>query len=78
VFVQQEILQAANVAVRKYHETTAANDKITEGVAHAMRAGAKEKNAKLYVKMIKLLVVANPSNRLAFLQEVSSTAMFSL
>jgi len=40
-------LQAVDAPVRKYHETTAANDKTAEGVAHAMRVGAKEKNAKV-------------------------------
>jgi len=43
-----------------------------------MRAGAKEKNAELYVKMFKLLVVANPNNGPAFLQEVSLAPMFSM
>jgi hypothetical protein len=35
-----------------------------------MRIGAKEKNAKLYAKMIKLVAVANPANGPGFLQEV--------
>ena len=63
--------------MRKYHETTPADDKSVEGVAHAMRVGAKEKNAKLYVKMFKLLALANPNNGPTFLQEVSSAPLIS-
>jgi hypothetical protein len=37
-----------------------------------MRVGAKEKNMKLYVKMIKFLTVANPAHGVGFLEEVSS------
>ncbi len=36
-----------------------------------MRVGAKEKNMKLYVKMIKFLIVANPAHGAGFLEEVS-------
>ncbi len=69
--MQQEIAQAADVAVWKYNEVTPFEEKSDEGVANAMRVGAKEKNAKLYVKMIKLLTVANPAHGPGFLEEVS-------
>ncbi len=36
-----------------------------------MRVGAKEKNMKLYVKMIKFLTVANLAHGAGFLEEVS-------
>jgi len=39
-------------------------------VANAMRVGAKEKIAKLVVKMGKVLAVANPVHGPAFLEEV--------
>jgi len=34
-----------------------------------MKVGAKEKNMKLYVKMIKLLIVANPTYGVGFLRK---------
>jgi hypothetical protein len=50
-------------------------EKIVEGAAQAMRVGAKEKNMKLYVKMIKFLTVANPAHGAGFLEEVSSNVL---
>jgi hypothetical protein len=35
-----------------------------------MRMGAKEKANKLYMKMMKLVAVANPANGPEFLEEV--------
>ncbi len=70
--MQQEIALAADVAMRRYNEATPFEEKSHEGVANAMRIGAKEKNAKLYLKMIKLLTVANPAHGPGFLEEVSS------
>jgi hypothetical protein len=63
---------AADATLRRYHETTPIDEKSVEGAAHAMRVGAKDKNMKLYVKMIKLLTVANPAHGAGFLQEVST------
>ncbi len=57
--------------LQRYHETRPMEEKIVEGAAHAMRVGAKEKNMKLYVKMIKFLIVANPAHGVGFLKEVS-------
>ncbi len=72
VFLQQEIVQAVDAALQRYHETTLTEEKTMEGAAHAMRVGAKEKNMKLYVKMIKFLTVANPAHGVGFLEEVIS------
>ena len=36
-----------------------------------MRVGAEEKAGKLYLKMEKLLAMANPTNTLGFMEEVS-------
>lgn len=69
--VQQEIAQVADAAVRKYEEGILVEDRSEAGVANSMRVGAKEKNSKLYVKMIKLLTVANPAHGPGFLEEVS-------
>jgi len=41
-----------------------------------MRVGAKEKVAKLIVKMGKLLAIANPVHSPAFLEEVSLFYLF--
>jgi len=57
--------------VWRYHEITPINKKSEEHVAYAMRVGVKEKNVKLYVKMIKLLIVANPTHGHGFLEELS-------
>jgi hypothetical protein len=69
--VKQEIAQAMDAALRKYNENTPQQDKTPEGLAHAMRAGAKEKTNKLNMKMMKLVTVANPTRRPEFLEEVS-------
>lgn len=68
--MQQEIAASSDAAVRKYHEDTPIDEKSDVGVADAMRLGAKEKATKLYVKMHKLLTVANPALGLGFLEEV--------
>ncbi len=65
-------MQTLEVVLRRYQETTLTNEKIVEGVAQAMRVGEKEKNMKLYVKMFKLLTMANFPHRDGFLEEVSS------
>lgn len=67
---QQEIAQAADAAVRKFNEVTPFEEKSDQGVANAMRVGAREKASKLIVKTGKLLVVANPTHGLGFLEEV--------
>jgi hypothetical protein len=61
-----------DAALRKYNEMTPKQEKTPEGVAHAMRAGAKEKTGKLNVKMTKLVAVANPAHMPDFLEEVSA------
>lgn len=78
VLLQQEIALASDGAVRKYHEMTPHEEKTEVGVADSMRVGAKEKAAKLYVKMVKLLTVANPVLGPAFLHEVSFTSLMLL
>jgi len=45
-------------------------EKSNEGVANAMRVGAREKVTKLIAKMGKLLAVANPVHGPGFLEEV--------
>lgn len=68
--MQQEIAQAADAALRKYHENCPVKEKTPEGVAYAMKAGVKEKTGKLNVKMMKLVAVSNPAHTPGFLQEV--------
>jgi hypothetical protein len=68
--LQQEISEAADAAVRKYNKTTALEERTPEGVAKAMRAGAKAMAGKMYAKMGKLLAVASPLNGPKFLEEV--------
>jgi len=63
-------LIAVDDASRKYTEITPFEDRSNEGIANAMRVGAKEKVAKLNVKMGKLLAVANLVLSPAFLEEV--------
>jgi len=55
---------------RKYSETTLVEERSELGIANAMRIGAKEKANKLYMKMMKLVPVANPTNGPEFLEEV--------
>jgi len=45
-------------------------EKTLEGVAYAMKADTKKKTSKLNVKMMKLVVVANPAHMPDFLKEV--------
>lgn len=56
--------------MRRYNDTTPEDEKRPEAAAHAMKVGAKERTAKLVVKMHKLLAVANPANGEPFLKEV--------
>jgi hypothetical protein len=72
VFVQQEISQAADAAVRKYNDATPDDDRKPEEAARAMRVGTKERTKTLMVKMGKLLAVAHPANGPGFLKEVTS------
>jgi len=44
--VKQEIAKAADDAVRKYNEVTLFEEKSNQGVANAMRVGAKESSIK--------------------------------
>ncbi len=67
-----------DAALQKYNEMTLEQEKTTEGLAHAMRAGAKEKTGKLNVKMMKLVAIANPAHKPEFLQEVSFMPSFSM
>jgi hypothetical protein len=69
-FLQQEIAQAADVAVRFYTEVTPFDEKSDQGLADAMRLGAKDRATKLIAKMGKLLAMANPTHGQTFLQEV--------
>ena len=73
MIVQQEISQAADAAVRKYTDSTPKEERRPEEVAHAMRAGAKERTKTLMGKMGKLLAVVAPVNGPKFLVEVSYT-----
>jgi len=68
--LQQEISNAADDTTRKYTKITPFEEKSNEGVANAMRVGAREKVAKLIAKMEKLLAVANPIHGPGFLEEV--------
>ena len=69
---------AVDSALRRYMETTPPKNQTAERAALSMRVGTNEKNAKLYVKMIKLLAVANPAHGTGFLEEVSSIASLIL
>ena len=71
--LQQEISQAANAAVQKYTVNTPKEERRPEEVAHAMRAGAKERTKTLMGKMGELLAVAAPANSPKFLAEVHYT-----
>ena len=70
MILQQEISQAADGAVRKYTDSTPEEERRLEELAHAMRAGAKERTMTLMEKMGKLLAVAAPANTLEFIAEV--------
>jgi len=69
--LQQEIAQAADGAVRKYHEVTPTHEKNDEQVANTMRAGARERTSKLNMKMMKLVTLVDPIHRPEFLKEVN-------
>jgi len=64
---QQEIALVADAILQMYYKTIPIDEKTFEGTKHAMGVGAKEKNVKLYVKMIKLLIVVNLVHRFGFL-----------
>jgi len=68
--LQQEISNAADIATHKYTEVIPFKEKSNEGVANAIRVGAREKVAKLLSKMSKLLTMANPAHGPRFLEEV--------
>ena len=68
--IQQEISQVADGAVQKYTDSTPEEERRPEELAHAMRAGAKERTKTLMEKMGKLLAVAAPANTPEFLAEV--------
>jgi len=80
--LQQEISVAANAGGRKYNETTPVDGRSEVGIANAMRMATKEKANKLYMKMMKLVVVAKPTNEPEFLEEMKfklyTTCMTSL
>jgi len=76
-YVQQEIAHAADAAVRKYNEVTPLEEKSDQGVANAMRVGAKERSMKLIAKMGKLLAVGNPIHGCGFLDEVGRLQIIS-
>jgi len=69
--LQQEIAHVADVVLRRYYNTIPYKDKRPKVAAHAMMVGVKEKTLKLYIKMIKLLIVVNPTYWAEFLKEVS-------
>ena len=73
MIIQQEISQAADGAVQKYTDSTPEEERRPEELAHAMRAGAKERTKTLMGKMGKLLAVAAPPNTPEFLAEVRYT-----
>ena len=73
MILQQEISQAADVAVRKYTDSTPEEERRPEEVAHAMRAGANERTKTVMEKMGKLLAVAAQANTPEFLAEVRYT-----
>jgi len=70
--LQQEIAQAADEAVHKYHEVTSVEEKNAEEVTNVVRAGARERTGKLNMKMMKLVTVVNTVHRPEFLKEVYS------
>ena len=59
--------------MQKYTDSTPEEERRPEELAHAMRAGAKERTKTLMVKMEKLLAVAAPANTADFLAEVCFT-----
>ena len=59
--------------MQKYTDNTPKEERRPEELAHAMRAGAKERTKTLIVKMGKLLAVAAPANTTDFLAEVCFT-----
>ena len=59
--------------MQKYTDNTPEEERRPEEVAHAMRAGTKERTKTLMEKMGKLLAVASPTNGLEFLPEVCDT-----
>jgi len=71
-YLQQDISVAVDAIGRKYNETTPANERNELGITNAMRMGAKKKANKLYIKMMKIVAVANPANEPEFLEEVIS------
>ena len=73
MILQQEISQAANADVLKYTDSTPEEERRPEEVAHAMKAGAKERTKTLMEKIRKLLAVAAPANGPKFLAEVRYT-----
>ena len=56
--------------MRKYTDSTPEEERRLKELAHAMRAGAKERTKTLMGKMGKLLAVATPANTPEFLAEV--------
>ena len=63
----------ADGVVQKYTDNTPEEERRPEELAHAMRAGAKERTKTLMGKMGKLLAVAAPTNTPEFLAEVRYT-----
>ena len=59
--------------MQKYTDSTPEEERRPEELAHALRAGAKERTKTLMVKMGKLLAVAAPANTIDFLAEVCLT-----
>lgn len=76
--MQQEISAAADAAVRKYKEDTAADEVTKEGAAEAMRISVKESTDKLYKKLSKIVSVANPALGSDWLKEVRINHIGSL
>jgi len=69
--MKQEIALVADAMLWKNHNTTLVHEKRPKLDVHAMRVGIKEKNVKLYVRMIKLLTMANPVYGFGFLDKIS-------
>jgi hypothetical protein len=67
---QQEIAATSNAAVRKYHEDIPKNEVSSSGIAIAMKTAAKEATDKLYKKLSKIVVVANPALGAEWLEEI--------
>ena len=59
--------------MRKYTNSTLKEERRPEELAHAMKAGAKERTKNLMGKMGKLLAVAALANTPEFLAEVRDT-----